>query len=79
MDIDNIDIDKATGLVNSWANAFRTECEEQFPGQGDLVFHSSIAALFCELFRMFDPELIREQANGRLTGAGLPYRIATPS
>jgi len=75
MDIENIDIEKATRLVNSWASTFRTECEDQFPGQGDFVFHCSISALFCQLFLMFDPELIRETANGRLAGAELPYRI----
>ena len=49
----------------SWTRPFWAECEEQFPRQGDLVFHNPIVALFCELFRLFEPELIREQTNTR--------------
>ena len=63
--MDTNDIAKGTQLVNSWTRPFWAECEEQFPRQGDLVFHNPIVALFCELFRLFEPELIREQTNAR--------------
>jgi hypothetical protein len=73
--MDANDLTKATRLVNSWASAFRAECEEQFPENGDLMFHSAIVALYCELFRPFGLELICEQTNARLAGAQLPCRI----
>jgi hypothetical protein len=70
-----MDMIKGTKLVNSWANAFRTECETVFPGQGELVYYTAIAALFSQLLVMYDPELVAEQTNARLAGAAVPYRI----
>jgi hypothetical protein len=77
--MDIIDTEAADRSINIWANAFRRQCEEQFPGQGDFILYCSISILYCDLFRMFDPELIQQISNTTLAAAQLPYRIVTPS